>query len=112
MLVQKLLVSPLDNEIWSRHIDLLIPRSPHMTHFTDTSYEGLDGFSVAFNFKWRISSDNLAALGWPVLTAESEQYKPFSEVKLYINVLKFLTVFVNTWISIKIIMIRDAHPGG
>ena len=51
MLVRQLLVSPLAYEIWNWPIGLLIPRSPHITLFTDASYMGSGDFSVAFNFK-------------------------------------------------------------
>jgi len=72
MLVQKLLVSPLANEILSWTINLFIPRSPHITSFTNTSYEILGGFSIDFNFEWSITSDDLAALGWSVLKADPD----------------------------------------
>ena len=96
MIVNQLPVSPLANEIWSRTIGILIPRSPHMMSFTDTTYKGSAGFIITFNFKWRVSSDSLANLGWKDLTAESERYKYLPEEKLHINVLDFLAVFAST----------------
>ena len=73
MLVQQLLVSPLANEVWSQPIGLLAHCSPHMMSLTDASYEDLDSFIVAFNFKRCISSDNLANLGWIILTVKPER---------------------------------------
>jgi len=72
----------------------------------------LGSFSVAFSFKWHISSDYLAALDWSVLTTDPEWYNPYPEDKLYINVLKFLATSVNTWLSIKILLTRDTPAGG
>jgi len=81
-----------------------------MASFTDASYEGLGGFSIAFNFKRCISSVNLVTLGWTALAVEPERYKSLPEGKLHSNVLEFLAVFVNTWLSIRILLIRDTPP--
>ena len=110
--VRQLLLSPAADTIWSRPIGLLIPRTPHMTSLTDASYEGLGGWCTAFDFKWRISSSDLASLGWPVLTAEPERYKPLPQGMLHINVLEFIAVFINTWLAIRILLTRDLPPGG
>ena len=83
-----------------------------MTSLTDASYEGLGGWCTAFDFKWRISSTDLASIGWPVLTAEPERFKPLPQGKLHINVLEFLAVFINTWLSIRLLLTRDTPPGG
>ena len=112
MLVRQFLVSPIANEIWSRPIGLLISRSPYVTSFTDIPYDSLGGFIVVFILKWRISSDTLTALGWSILTIEPEWYKPLPGDKMHINVLKFLTVFINSSLSIKILWIRETPPGG
>ena len=110
--VRQLLTSDKADDIWARPIGLLVPRTPHMTSPTDASYEGLGGWCTAFNFKWRLSSADLASLGWPVLTAEPERFKPLPQGKLHINVLEFIAVFINTWLAIRILLTRENPPGG
>ena len=83
-----------------------------MVYLTDTSYEGLGGYITAFNFKWHISSADLASVGLPVLFDEPDRYGPPIPDKLHINVLEFLAVFINTWIAIKILSGKTVPPGG
>ena len=79
MLVCQLLISPLAEDIWSRPIGQLIPRVPHITSYTDVFYKVLGGCCSAFNFISRISSADLASLGWLVITTKPERYLPFPE---------------------------------
>ena len=83
-----------------------------MESCTDASYEGLGGFSVAFNFKWRLSSADLLAVGFPVLGDEPERYAPHPQGKLHINVLEFMAMFINTWVAIKLLLRKPSPPGG
>ena len=111
-LLRSFLVSPSADVIWSRPIGLLIPRTPHMRSLTDASYEGLGGYSVCFNYKWRLSSADLAAAGLPVLLAEPEKFKKLPAGLLHINVLEFLAIFINTWLAIQLLPKHSTPPGG
>ena len=111
-LLRSFLVSAIADRIWSRPIGLLIPRSPHMVSLTDASYEGLGGYSTAFNFKWRLSSADLESAGLTVHLTEPNRYAQPIRNNLHINVLEFLAVFINTWIAIKILSGKTAPPGG
>jgi len=83
-----------------------------MTSFIAASHEGLIGFSVTFNFTRPISSDNLVSLSGPVITAEPERCKPLPEGKMHISMLDYLAVFINTWLSIKVLLIRGIPHSG
>ena len=110
-LIRSYLVSSSADTIWSRPIGLLIPRVPHMVSLTDASYEGLGGYSVAFDFKWRLSSADLKSAGIPVLLHEPERFKKLPAGLLHINVLEFLAMFINTWLSIQLLSRRPSPPG-
>ena len=112
MLVRQLLVSHRADTILSRPIGLIVPRSPHMEALTDASYEGLGGWSSIFSSQWRLSSKDLASHSWPVLLSEPERYKPPPKDVLYINVLEFLALFINTWLVVCILLTNDTPPGG
>ena len=83
-----------------------------MVSLTDASYEGLGGYIVAFDFKWRLSSADLASAGIPVLLHEPERYAPHPDGLLHINVLEFLAMFINTWLTIRLLTRRPTPPGG
>ena len=87
-------------------------REPHIESCTDASYEGLGGFSAQFNFKWRLSSSDLHACGFLVMEEEPIRYAPHPPGRLHINVLEFLAMFINTWVSIKLLIRQPAPPGG
>ena len=110
--VRQLLASRSADALWSRPIGLLIPRTPHMTSLTDASYEGLGGWCLSPPFKWRLSSSTLATRGWPVLTTEPPRYRPLPPGKWHINVLEFMAVFINTWLSIHLLSRQAMPPGG
>ena len=111
-LLRSYLVSSLADVILRRPIGLLVPRTPHMCSLTDASYEGLGGYSVCFDYKWRLSSADLAAAGLPILLAEPEKYKKLPAGLLHINVLEFLAIFINTWLVIQLLPKHSTPPGG
>ena len=110
--VHKFLTCKASAQVWSRPIGLLVPRTPHVNTLTDASYEGLGGFSIELRFQWRLSSDDLLAAGFPVLTEEPPRYGPFPQGKLHINILEFYAIMINTWLTIKLAMRRPTPPGG
>jgi len=83
-----------------------------MVSLTDTSYEGLGKFSVAFDFKWHLLSADVRSARIPMLVAEPERYALRPPGHLRINVLEFLAMFIKPWIAIKILMREPTPPGG
>ena len=72
-----------------------------MKALTGASYESLGGWST-----------DLASQGWLVLLSEPERCKPLPQDVLYINIMEFLTVFINTWLVIHILLTKETPSGG
>ena len=93
---------------WSRPIALLIPRDPTITLRTDSSSNGLGGWSARdeLDHMWRFTVQDMIRCGLTQLGGfNNKQYaEPDIDPLLYhINVLEFLAIFVELWISFRII---------
>lgn len=99
---------------WNRYIGLIVDRSSTHLSFGDASYAGLGAWSASFNFKWRLYREDLIDAGFDMkaiddATQEPDGLDPNGE---HINVLEFVTVIIQAWFIIRMIMIAGDIPGG
>ena len=94
---------------WSRSIGLLIRRTPEFEMFFDASYEGIGGWCRYFHLIWRVTTDELQRLGFPV-NCEEYTSADVTAAKLHINPLEFLGIIIEVWFCL--VFIRRADPYG
>ena len=62
-IVATYLQEPEYSPVWSRYIGLIVPRDATHTILSDASYAGIGGWSSDFQVQWRITRQDLMALG-------------------------------------------------
>jgi hypothetical protein len=62
-IVATYLQEPEYSPVWSRYIGLIVPRDATHTILSDASYAGIGGWSPDFQVQWRITRQDLMALG-------------------------------------------------
>ena len=96
---------------WCRKIGLLIPRDPGCVPRTDASPYGLGGWSSHLNHMWRLFIEDLreCGLSTPSHALFNPQYweEDFDPLKLHINILEFIAIFIELWICIR--QLHKAH---
>lgn len=101
---------------WSRHIGLLIQRSPTITVFTDASTKALGGWSPhsELNHMWRITVNDLIIAGMPKgigwMNTHNYHEADIDPGKFHINILEFFAIFIELWISLR--QLHLAHMAG
>ena len=101
--------------LWKRPIGLLIKREPTSRSLGDAAYTGIGGWSPAHKFLWRITREELIAMGFPMhelLPRSNEPVDPADPDKLHINVLEFITLIIQLWLSLFFAKKEPNKPGG
>jgi hypothetical protein len=114
----RLLRSTIDDDpshpVWSRYIGLIVDRES--THFApgDASYSGLGGWSAEFNFKWRLTRQDLINAGFDMKAIDADTQEPDGTDPdgEHINVLEFVVIIIQAWFTIRFIMERGDIIGG
>jgi len=94
---------------------LLIKREPTATPRSDASYRGLGGWCYTFKFLWRITREELIALGFEMKVIDAMTNEPLDPADpggLHINVLEFVGLIVNLWIVLYFVRLAPNQPGG
>jgi hypothetical protein len=100
---------PEFSPVWSCYIGLLVPRTAMQKFLSDASYEGLGGWSPDFQVQWRLTRQDLIALGFNLKVVNAVSGEPTPEEKgLHINPLEFIAVIINLWLLL--ILIRSLPP--
>jgi hypothetical protein len=109
-------ISPdLYHPAWSSPIGLLVPRSPTLHVFTDASLGAMGGWSPFhhLNHMWRLTTADLeqcgfpSGLGWNNANNYSEPV--IDEPKKHINILEFVAIFIELWISLRQLHFAMVH---
>ena len=81
---------------------------------SDASYVGIGGWSSTFQIQWRVTRDDLVALGFNMKLVDTYQQEPISNTTdgLHINPLEFLAAIINLWLAIKLIPEISHVPTG
>ena len=118
--IQRMLTDNLHHLTWCHPIGLIIPWMPNLNSESDASYEGLGGRLHELDAMWWITTDDLCSLGWIIYGDPTEldlplQDRPFAgysinEEGMHINLLEFIALFINIWITIK--RLHQLHPQG
>jgi hypothetical protein len=104
-----------DDPAWTRPIGLMVPRVPTITVFTDASNHALGGWSREgeLNHMWRITMDDLVALGVPARTSWTNRHNyhepTIDKHGFHINILEFFAIFIEIWIVVRQLFL--AHEG-
>ena len=53
-----------EHPVWQSYIGFLVDRAPTARIISDAAYKGLGGWSEEFSFKWRVSCEDLAKMGF------------------------------------------------
>ena len=100
--------------VWSRPIALLIKRAWTCQILSDAAYSGIGGWSPTFKFMWRVTRDDLLHAGFNMRMIDEEGETArvaAAEGELHINVLEFVALTINIWMTLKYI-IRDPTKAG
>ena len=99
---------------WTRLIALMIPRTPTHEILSDASYGGMGGWSPQFQILWRILRPDLIEYGFSMKTINSanEPSDLYNPDGVHINLLEFVGVFIDLFISIKLLLRLDTPPSG
>jgi hypothetical protein len=117
-LLRRSLEEPSAASIWSRPIGLLIDRSPTCVVFSDASYGGIGGWSGSLQFLWRVTRSELIQCGFSMreIDATGEALRSdagqSSDNALHINLLEFVAILVNLWLTLRWIRSEEAPLGG
>jgi hypothetical protein len=105
---------PQHAALWTRPIGLLVPRDPTSEVFSDACYEAIGGYSRDWGFCWRLRRDALITAGFDMklLEADGEPSPAADNTGLHINVLEFLAVIVNLWLTLKLVKAQHVVPPG
>ena len=101
--------------LWCRPIGLLIKREPTCTTLGDAAYTGLGGWSPTFRFFWRLIAAELLAMGFPLHElgpGASEPEEVADPNRLHINVLEFITLIIDLWLTIYFVKLDPTKAGG
>jgi hypothetical protein len=102
-----------DHPVWCRPIGLLVDRDPTSESLSDASYEGLGGWCKRFNFMWRLSRQDLVDLGFDMKAIDEFEGEPLiDETGLHINILEFIAIIVDVWLTLYFAMKEGDIPGG
>ena len=104
-LLSTFLVESKHAHMWTSPLGLLIPRDPTIVMHSDASYVGIGGWSSTFQIQWRVTREDLVALGFNMKVVDSYRQEPSTQTSdgLHINPLEFLAAIINLWIAIKLI---------
>jgi hypothetical protein len=109
-------ISPdLHHPAWSSPIGLIVPRTPTIHVFTDASLGAMGGWSPLhhLNHMWRLTWDDLvqhgfpSAMGW--CNAHNYLEPAIDEHKKHINILEFVAIFIELWISVRQLHFAQLH---
>ncbi len=105
---------PQHAALWTRPIGLLVPRDPTSEVFSDACYEAIGGYSRDWGFCWRLRREALITAGFDMklLEADGEPSLAADNAGLHINVLEFLAVIVNLWLTLKLVKAQNVVPPG
>ncbi len=104
---------PEFSPVWCCYIVLLVARAATHCFLSDTSYEGLGGWSPNFKVQWRLTRADLLELGFNLKIVNAISGEPKSdEVGLHINPLEFIAVIINLWLFLCSIKSSDHCPTG
>jgi len=71
------------------------------TFLSDTSHEGLRGWSLQFNLMWQVAKEELITLGF--IMAVNSKLGPGNPPNiLHINMLEFMALSVNVWFALAV----------
>ena len=100
--------------VWSRPIACLIPRDSTAVSLSDAAYTGMGGWSPEFNFLWRLTNADLVACGFDMKVVAKYKSEPIhhDDKGLHINILEFIALIINLWMSIHFIRKQSDKPGG
>lgn len=104
---------PAMTNLWSQPIAMLIPRSPTQEMYSDASLAGVGGWSPEFEVMWRVTQEDLIALGFPMrlLDVSTDPRRQASD-PTHINPLEFLAIIINIWIACALSStLRVPHTG-
>ena len=75
------------------------------------AYEGIGGILDHLDCMWRVSGDDLWQLSWILYGDEHELQQPLTDREftgyslekhgIHINLLEFVTIFINVWMTLK-----------
>lgn len=91
------LTEPRFDHVWRRPIGLMVKRTPTVITEGDASYQGLGGLSLSLNFMWRLSRDDLVAIGIPMKT---ENQPPEDAAGTHINQLEFMALLISVYFAL------------
>jgi hypothetical protein len=100
--------------IWSHPLALLVKREWTCVVLSDAAYSGLGGWSPSLHFMWRITAGELQAAGLRIsdLDDEATRARARDPDDLHINVLEFVAIIINVWLTLTFIRKDPAKPGG
>jgi len=111
-----LITNDLHDNTWKRPIGLLIPRDTTIVTTTDASTNGLGGWSDRhlLNHMWRVSVLDLQNAGFPSAMGWNNPHN-FQDAdndpkQVHINILEFLAIFIEIWISVRQLLAYQDHP--
>jgi hypothetical protein len=116
-LLHRSLAAPVDEQAvsaWTRPIACIVKRDHTSVALSDAAYTGMGGWSPDFQFLWRLTRADLITCGFDMKLVEANQSEPASAHAhgLHINILEFVAIIINLWLSIWFIQ-KDKHkPGG
>jgi hypothetical protein len=109
-------ISPvLHHPAWSSPIGLLVPRSPTIHVFTDASLGAMGGWSPLhhLNHMWRLTTADLERCGFPADVGWNNGHNylepALDKHKKHINILEFVAIFIELWISLRQIHCAMVH---
>jgi hypothetical protein len=99
--------------VWQSYIGYLVDREPTARILSDASYEGLGGWSPDLLFRWRLSRDDLVHAGFDMKLLRHDTGEPDLDARgVHINVLEFVAIIVNLWLTIVLSRRRPIPVGG
>jgi len=81
--------------------EILILHESMFTFLSDTSHEGLRGWSLQFNLMWQVAKEELITLGF--IMAVNSKLGPGNPPNiLHINMLEFMALSVSVWFALAV----------
>ena len=102
-----------DGRTWTRPMALFFDRDVTHRVYSDASYIGIGGWSADMSFLWRITSQDLQAMGFDMKPVDNFTSEPTGQAKgLHINPLEYVAALINLWISLTQIIDAGDRDGG
>jgi hypothetical protein len=98
---------------WTRPIGCIIQRDPTCIALSDAAYTGCGGWSPHFRFMWRLTRNDLVQCGFDMKLVAQYASEPNHDAQgLHINLLEFVAIAINLWLSTWFIRKDPGKPGG